>query len=102
MGNHPPHSLCKRRFRRSFTGRWPWPDTWMPWISAPRGPNYFLDTGKLFYGKPRLYRQDHSRGRGLTTTGQPTVSPLPQTLNTGFTATYGVARAVLYRHFKAR
>ena len=32
---------------------------------------------KLFDGRYRLYKQDHSRGRRLTTTGQPTVSLLP-------------------------
>ena len=35
-------------------------------------------TRKLNPLRPRLYEQDHSRGRGLTTTGQPTVSSLPQ------------------------
>src|SRR5882762_10430632 len=39
--------------------------------------NYFTEVRKLFCTSPRLYRQDHSRGRGLTTTGQPTVSLLP-------------------------
>src|SRR5204863_7525154 len=39
--------------------------------------NYFAQDRKLFKASPRLYMQDHSRGRGLTTTGQPTVSLLP-------------------------
>jgi len=39
--------------------------------------NYFTEVRKLFGVSPRLYKQDHSRGRGLTTTGQPTVSLLP-------------------------
>ena len=39
--------------------------------------NYFDVIRKLFGASSRLYMQDHSRGRGLTTTGQPTVSLLP-------------------------
>jgi hypothetical protein len=49
-------------------------------LEAERLTKYFHAIRKLFAGQPRLYRQDHSRGRGLTTTGQPTVSLLP--LNT--------------------
>jgi hypothetical protein len=40
-------------------------------------PKYFYESRKLLRGCHRLYGQDHSRGRGLTTTGQPTVSLLP-------------------------
>jgi hypothetical protein len=39
---------------------------------------YYFGMGKKhFEGGTRLYRQYHSRGRRLTTTGQPTVSLLP-------------------------
>src|SRR6266404_6237948 len=46
-------------------------------FDANRPKNLYLSR-KLIPPCPRLYQQDHSRGRGLTTTGQPTVSPLPQ------------------------
>ena len=39
--------------------------------------NFFSLLRKLIDRWNRLYIQDHSRGRGLTTTGQPTVSFLP-------------------------
>src|SRR5215471_8624590 len=46
--------------------------------SADRFFTKFLSgTEKHFWGNYRLYRQDHSRGRRLTTTGQPTVGLLP-------------------------
>ena len=46
-------------------------------LATDRFTKYFHVIRKLFGGQARLYRQDHSRGRGLTTTGQPTVSLLP-------------------------
>jgi len=36
-----------------------------------------LEEQEHFVGNSRLYKQDHSRGRRLTTTGQPTNSFLP-------------------------
>jgi hypothetical protein len=39
--------------------------------------DYLLPAGKHFGAGLRLYKQDHSRGGRLTTTGQPTVSLLP-------------------------
>src|SRR6266851_5477522 len=50
-------------------------------ISPPPTPKNLCPFRKLIPPSPRLYRQDHSRGRGLTTTGQPTVSSLPQKSN---------------------
>jgi len=44
-------------------------------MGLPR--KYFHQSRKLLRDCHRLYGQDHSRGRGLTTTGQPTVSLLP-------------------------
>jgi len=44
-------------------------------------PKNLQQSRKLIPPCPRLYRQDHSRGRGLTTTGQPTVSSLPQKIS---------------------
>ncbi len=50
-------------------------------ISPPPTPKNLCPFRKLIPPSPRLYRQDHSRGRGLTTTGQPTVShPTPKFL----------------------
>jgi len=60
-----------------------WRATWIQSIyskhiagSGHIGINSFRYARKLFAAWHRLYMQDHSRGRGLTTTGQPTVSPL--------------------------
>src|SRR6266851_6137369 len=53
-------------------------------ISPPPTPKNLCPFRKLIPPSPRLYRQDHSRGRGLTTTGQPTVSTLPQNFNSLF------------------
>src|SRR5215471_8363348 len=48
---------------------------------------FLSGTEKHFWGNYRLYKQDHSRGRRLTTTGQPTVSLLPlKSPQTGETA----------------
>src|SRR5258708_28154152 len=59
------------------TGRFPdSPPNFTP--STPKNLHPFR---KLIPPSPRLCRQDHSRGRGLTTTGQPTVSSLPQKSN---------------------
>jgi hypothetical protein len=46
-------------------------------IAPENSKNYLSEFRKLFRRSHRLYMQDHSRGRGLTTTGQPTVSLLP-------------------------
>src|ERR1700674_3956858 len=45
---------------------------------TPTHPKNLCLSRKLIPLSSRLYQQDHSRGRGLTTTGQPTVSSLPQ------------------------
>ena len=50
----------------------------IPLPIPPSTPKNLYSFRKLNPPCLRLYQQDHSRGRGLTTTGQPTVSSLPQ------------------------
>ena len=80
MANRRPRKLCRRPFSKNFNGKQPWLGTWIRCRSenSDRRPKkYFHPVRKLIGGCPRLYMQDHSRGRRLTTTGQPTVSLLP-------------------------
>src|SRR6266487_6713749 len=80
MANRPRRKRCRRRSPKSFAGKLQSLGIWIPcpWANSfQKDPNYFHAIRKLFGGQSRLYKQDHSRGRGLTTTGQPTVSLLP-------------------------
>src|SRR5260370_10543552 len=80
MANQPRRKPCRRPSPKSFIGKRQSLDIWIPWLwvnSSRKDRKLFHTIRKLFAGQSRLYKQDHSRGRGLTTTGQPTVSHLP-------------------------
>src|SRR5690242_7532301 len=80
MGRRQRRRRYKPLLPKSFAGKWLWRGIWIPFLSensSQKACNYFREVRKLFSASHRLYMQDHSRGRGLTTTGQPTVSLLP-------------------------